>query len=69
MQHTSCEFLFGNFHFSSVTQSCPTLQPHILQHARLGASHSTLRNSSKTVREEPGYVGIFAGLVGRQVCV
>ena len=25
---------FSSFHFSSVTQSCPTLQPHRLQHIR-----------------------------------
>ena len=39
----------GNFHqFSSVTQSCPILKPHGVQHARLPCLSPTARASSNS---------------------
>ena len=40
--------------------TCYSTSGFLTEDYSLGASHSALRNSSKKVREEPGYIGTFA---------
>ena len=42
--------------FSSVTQSCPTLQPHVLQHARLIQTNKYKINSLFLLHSTGNYI-------------